>query len=253
MKCLENINKVKIYDVATVHSERGRAFSMENRVCFGLSFCKNGQITYTQNGKKFVSEKNKAVLLPRGSYYNLYCDKTGDFPLINFDFDGVVIKEILTLDISNPEKYFEAFDEIKELSFFATDKLKMYSLFFRMLDRLLMEAKNKQSIVGRIAAYIEENYSNSELTNQLIARINNISEVYMRRLFVKEYKITPKQYITDIRIKKAEQLLSEGTLSVGEIAVKCGFGDIHHFSRVFKKVNAVSPLEYRRENTNTTL
>ena len=109
------------------------------------------------------------------------------------------------------------------------------------------------SVWGHESSFIEENYSNSELTNQLIARKNNISEVYMRRLFVKEYKITPKQYITDIRIKKAEQLLSEGTLSVGEIAVKCGFGDIHHFSRVFKKVNAVSPLEYRRENTNTTL
>ena len=246
MKRLENINKVKIYDVATVYSERGRAFSMENRVCFGLSFCKSGQITYTQNGKEYVSEKHKAILLPKGGNYSLYCNKTGDC-------EGVDIKEIVMLDISNSEKYLNSFEEIKELSFFENDKLKQYSLFFRMLDRLLMETKSNRSMVGRIVAYIEENYNNAELTNQLIARKNNISEVYMRRLFVKEYKTTPKQYITDIRIKKAEQLLSEGTLSVGEIAVKCGFGDIHHFSRVFKKVNAVSPLEYRRENTNATL
>lgn len=253
MKRLENINKVKIYDVATVHSERGRAFSMENRVCFGLSFCKSGQITYTQNGKEYVSEKHKAILLPRGAYYNLYCDKTGDFPLINFDFEGVEIKEIITLDISNTEKYFEAFDEIKELSFFATDKLKMYSRFFRMLDRLLMEANSSQNIVGNVVAYIEENYYNPELNNTILAAKANISEVYMRRLFVKEYKTTPKQYITDIRIRKAEQLLSEGVLTVGETAIKCGFRDIHHFSRVFKIINAISPLEYRRENSKNTI
>lgn len=253
MKRLANINKVKIYDVATVHSNKDRTVSMQGRICYGLSFCRSGQITYEQNGKKYISEKNKVVLLPKGAYYNLYCDKTGDFPLINFDFEGVEIKEIITLDISNTEKYFEAFDEIKELSFFATDKLKMYSRFFRMLDRLLMEAKGSQSIVGSIASYIEENYSNPELNNRTLAAKANISEVYMRRLFVKEYKTTPKQYITDIRIRKSEQLLSEGILSVGEIAKKCGFRDIHHFSRVFKLVNAFSPLEYRRENTKVTL
>lgn len=253
MKRLENINKVKIYDVATVHSERGRAFSMENRVCFGLSFCKSGQITYTQNGKEYVSDNSKAVLLPKGAYYNLYCNKTGDFPLINFDCEGLDIKEITTLKISNSEKYFEAFDEIKELSFFNTDKLKMYSQFFRMLDRLLMEVNKSDNIATHIAIYIEENYNNAELNNRLIASKVNISEVYMRRLFVKEYKTTPKQYITDIRIRKAEQLLSEGVLTVGETAIKCGFRDIHHFSRVFKIINAISPLEYRRENSKNTI
>ena len=68
-------------------------------------------------------------------------------------------------------------------------------------------------------------------------------------MFVRQYKTTPKQYIIDMRIRKAEKLLSEGTISVGEIAEICGFRDIHHLSRTFKTVNGISPLEYRHKNT----
>ena len=81
---LSNITITDIKEIFTVFSPKGRFVKIENRKCFGLSFCIDGQITYTHNGNKIISDKNYAVILPEGQTYTLYGDKTGSFPVINF-------------------------------------------------------------------------------------------------------------------------------------------------------------------------
>ena len=51
-------------------------------------------------------------------------------------------------------------------------------------------------------------------------------------------------YLADIRIKHAIQLLEQNKLSVSELAEKCGYSDPLYFSRVFKKITGVSPSKY---------
>lgn len=49
---------------------------------------RGGQITYTQNGEKYISDKDNAIILPKGKSYSLKGDKTGIFPIVNFDCVG---------------------------------------------------------------------------------------------------------------------------------------------------------------------
>ena len=63
MNDLNNIVVTDVLNAITVFSPKGKNNTMHNRNSYGLSFCLEGQITYTQNGKKYVSDKNHAVIL----------------------------------------------------------------------------------------------------------------------------------------------------------------------------------------------
>ena len=71
-----------------------------------------------------------------------------------------------------------------------------------------------------------------------------MGEAYFRRLFKKEFGISPKQYVINRRIEYAKALIIAGYFSVGEIAEMCGYNDHKHFSSEFKRLVGVSPSGY---------
>jgi len=68
-----------------------------------------------------------------------------------------------------------------------------------------------------------------------------------RKLFKKEMGLSPNQYLLDIRLKKAKELLLSTGLTVNEIAGKTGFDSIYHFSKFFKQKNKISPSLFRKQ------
>ena len=74
----------------------------------------------------------------------------------------------------------------------------------------------------------------------------NVSEAYFRRIFTEKYGISPKEYIINMRIDYAKQLLRSGQMSVSDTARACGYFEESHFSREFSKRVGVSPCEYKK-------
>ncbi len=72
-----------------------------------------------------------------------------------------------------------------------------------------------------------------------------ISKYYLIHLFKNEYGITIYDYIFDLRINYAKELLRFSSSSIEEISEKCGFYDLPYFSRQFKKAEGISPSAYR--------
>ena len=75
-----------------------------------------------------------------------------------------------------------------------------------------------------------------------------LSKEHIRKLFIKEYSISPSQYLKRKRLELAKQLLAQkedGGLRINEIAETCGFADAAYFSRIFKKETGCSPNEYQ--------
>ena len=95
---------------------------------------------------------------------------------------------------------------------------------------------------------ISNNYGDATLTNASLAAKCNVSEVYFRKLFTRHFGISPKQFIIDLRIQKAKQLLAEGAWSVSVVSETCGFSNPYHFCRLFKKRTGITPSEYRKAN-----
>lgn len=72
---------------------------------------------------------------------------------------------------------------------------------------------------------------------------------YFRRCFKDATGKTPTQYLTELRINRAKQLLSDNKIfSVSSIAESCGFADSLYFSTCFKKHVGMSPLNYRKKH-----
>ena len=65
-------------------------------------------------------------------------------------------------------------------------------------------------------------------------------------LFIKYENISPKNYLSNLKLRKAKAMLTNTTLSISEIAISNGFSDVLYFSRYFSKKVGVSPGVYRK-------
>ena len=244
---LNEIIITDITDIFTVFSPKGRSAKIQNRDSYALSFCEEGQITYTHNGNKFISDKDHAVILPQGQSYSIYGDKTGSFPVINFTCADILCDTVISLPIDNSKSYMKDFNRLQSLSLFGENRAEMMSIFYHMLHRLSSQNSSCQVILPAIK-YLENNYQNPNLTNKKLAEQCKLSEVYFRRVFTNYYNMSPKQFLIDIRINKAKQLLSEGAMKINVIASNCGFSNQYHFCRIFKEKTGLTPTEYMKQN-----
>lgn len=247
MSLFENIIVTKIKPPIIVHSGKGNKFHISNRPTFGLSLCLDGQITYIMNGKRIVASKDTAIILPYGSSYELIGDKDGVFPVINFMCENFHCEEILALHLNNPTTCIKKWDKIKTLFQQNENRLEIYGEFYKLLNQISIDETSKTNILIPAIKYIEQNLSNPSLSNTQLAELINISEIYLRKLFLKHYEVTPKQFILNARIQKAKQLLTDTPLSVTQIAFESGFSSPYHFCRIFKEKTKLTPLEYSNQ------
>lgn len=248
MNRLDKIMITSIYSIGTVPSPKGRFDKMENRICYGISFCINGKITYSHNGKKYVSDRDHAILLPQSQSYSIYGDESGNFPVINFTCTDASFytDEFIVYKLKNPESYIKDCERIKSLSLFDKNQAQMMSVFYDMISRIVTDNLGDRDILTPAVTLLEQNYSDPSLSNSTLANASNISEVYFRRLFKEVYNVSPHQYLLDIRIKRAKQLLAENIYSITSVSNQCGFSSVYHFCRVFKQTTGQTPTEYMK-------
>ncbi|BCG58650.1 response regulator transcription factor [Paenibacillus sp. URB8-2] len=120
------------------------------------------------------------------------------------------------------------------------------------LAGLVMEEVKKtrfssgQHIVEAVRQYVEENFC-YELNLSSLADMFHLNETYLSGLFKQHVGVTFSDYVTGLRIAKAQQLLKENELKLTDIAMLVGYSSSSYFSTVFKKACGKSPKEYREE------
>lgn len=243
---LKNITVTEINNVVTIYSEKSRCDRMTDRKTYGLSFCKEGQITYIQNGTEYVSNKDCAIILPKCGTYLIKREISGTFPVINFDCLEFLCDTITVIPVGNAEELIADYERMKKLFGFDGNRTQIFGIFYGMLHKLGSDDIPRE-LLGAVRMICNE-YSDASLTNAKLASACNISEVYFRKLFTNHFGISPKQYIIDVRIQKAKQLLAEGVWSGSVISEKCGFSNPYHFCRLFKQHTGITPSEYRKAN-----
>lgn len=104
--------------------------------------------------------------------------------------------------------------------------------------------------IQKCISFIEFNYQ-EDISTKTIADELFLSEGYISSVFKKEVHKTISTYINEVRIKHAKLLLTDTSLSIGNIALQCGFSDPNYFSRIFKKYTNTTPALYRQRNQST--
>ena len=93
--------------------------------------------------------------------------------------------------------------------------------------------------------FLKENFLNKDLRMEEVAEASGLSLSYFRKLFVKVYKISPRSYISKLRLHKADELLQYTTMNISEISDALKFENQYYFSNFYKKHKGISPQKYR--------
>lgn len=103
----------------------------------------------------------------------------------------------------------------------------------------------KKMDISSVKSFLDEHYS-EKLSLESVASHFFIDKHYLARLFKEQYGVTLVTYLQQVRITHAKRMLRFTDKSIEEIGLECGIGELNYFSRVFKKLEGVSPSEFRR-------
>lgn len=112
-------------------------------------------------------------------------------------------------------------------------------------DHQLHRQKSQSKAVLLAKQYINEHYADP-LTLETIGQIVGLNPSYFSSIFRKESGCTFIDYLTELRMKKARELIVDTDLEIIEIAEQTGFHDLKYFSRCFRKNTGMTPVAYRK-------
>lgn len=244
------VTVTEIKKMVYVHSPKGVSNEMIARKQWGISICLSGQITFCANGQCVVADPAHAILLPQGLTYSIYPNKESTSFVINFCCDAPQTQVFQVLQLRNSQQIIADCKRLEKQYHTGASRLRVFAMFYDLLAELQDQQKPQHYLLSKAVDYMDRHFVDPNLSNDLLARQAGISQVYFYKLFVAHYGTTPKQYIMNLRIQKAKQLLLESPFSVSAVAEGCGFSGVYHFSRVFKEKTGVSPSKYMKENRN---
>jgi two-component system response regulator YesN len=154
---------------------------------------------------------------------------------------GITYQEIAGGD-ENP---FERLESLKTL-----EDMEQWFLQLETSARTAMgQRRNAHSERKAVAAeeYIREHYHRRDLTLRELCSALSISKSYFSPIFKAHTGMTFVEYLTQVRMERAKELLATEDLMGYEVAEQVGFKDAHYFSVTFKKQTGLSPTEYREQ------
>ena len=109
-------------------------------------------------------------------------------------------------------------------------------------------SSNNSPLLTKIRQYIDENFSDTQLSRTNIAKQFHITEEYISVLFKKYDNSTFLNYVDKVRVQHAQILLQENpSMPLEQIAEKCGYSNIISFRRAFKKITNTVPSAFRKK------
>ena len=127
-----------------------------------------------------------------------------------------------------------------QLKYGRNDKLE------EQLDDVYLKSPDER-LLERIMNVINKNLNNSDLSVDVIADEVGISRVHLHRKMKELTGQTPHDFIRNIRLKKAAQLLTNQSMNITEVMYACGFSNSASFSTTFKRFYGLSPRDYMSE------
>ena len=116
-----------------------------------------------------------------------------------------------------------------------------------VLSEAPMITGNRQCAAVR--RYIDLHFK-EPLTLDQLADEAHMNKYYLSHAFKREYGVSPINYMITKRIEESKYLLAETDLSMSQIAQLLGFSSLSYFSQVFRRTQAVTPMEYRQNTKN---
>ena len=106
-------------------------------------------------------------------------------------------------------------------------------------------------LIQKIQAYMQENYGDVDLTLTRVADQFNLTPNYLSIFFKENAHDTFLNYLTRLRLEEAKRLMRDTRLSITEISERVGYASANSFTRAFKKIEHVTPTQYRESSVHS--
>lgn len=253
------IRAARISFAKPIPNKEGRIFHMENRAENGIAIASTGSYIYRQEEKNFLADRNHVILLPRGSTYTLYCYESDIAYVVNFEGD-IPDGGLRTFPVDAPRaeelyrtaaKLSQTFQQSYSSVFSAPDPYRSLSVFYELLSILFAPPEPELFLLPddplfRAVQFLDEHFADPELRIETLSDLAGVSVSWFRKRFNSIVGTSPCTYLMNLRISHAKSLLCDDTLSIGNIAAKCGYSDVYAFSAAFKKYTGIAPSAYRK-------
>lgn len=230
------------------------------RMIEGLLFFESSCIEYEFEGFGFKACGGQVVRLPSGIPYKGSKLDSQAFSFRCIDFKTAINGEFNSLPLpysftpSDPNNILEKFKKIEKcyLSASCCRKIELKVLLNELIETLIKDyafngchVDNRSEII-KYCDFLRKNLSNSNFSLDELSENFHLSTTHLRRIFQRELGVSPQDYLQDLRLEHAQNLLiTDPKLSVGQIAEACGYSSQYYFSSVFKKAFGIPPREFR--------
>ena len=196
-----------------------------------------GQVLYVSQGASYFIREVE----PGYSYVvNFSCTEHPQTPIEKLHFpQGFDITPIAEKIVSSWQKRDGAYSALSSL----------YALLAKtgFTEESYVSTREKR-LLPPVLEYLQAHISDPELPIGQLSELAGVSDVYLRRLFKKQFDASPATYVIRERMRIASALLESGERNIGTVALRVGYRDALYFSRLFKKQTGLSPSEYRKQH-----
>ncbi len=158
-----------------------------------------------------------------------------------------------------PEQIWLVYDYLGMQRWFVSTKIPLFNKKREVMGlagvmRPLESAKHLQASyqgLAPVVEYVLENYR-EKMEGEILAQLVDLSVSQLNRRFKKLFGIAPMQFVLRTRVNAARTILTRENLSLGEVALECGFYDQGQFGRIFKRETGLTPGSYRKRYQSGT-
>lgn len=255
---------ITIHYCGTKDCEPGYSFGAI-RPHYILHIVRKGKGRYYRGGQVYELKKGDAFMLIPLEYSVYTADMDDPWTYTWIGFDGPAAESLLSPTcflndvvfhgFSSPEKQKEFFTVLEQMyQTYLETGASSYTLLGKFLELLEFmrtapehtSENDPERYLQKAREFIHNNYPHTIRVTD-IADAAGIDRTYLYRIFMEKEKVSPKRYLTQLRLQISLKLLKSTSYSITEIAYSCGFSDSASFCRQFQAHFHETPGSYRRK------
>ena len=242
----QNNLQLKIIDVFLVERSSKEAFDF-HRDFTAISYRISGSSIFETKYEKKMACDNSIVYIPEKVDFHRITQKNEKLIIVHLEVDNDVQKNIEV--IPNVECVDFYFKNLYETWISGKDGAynKCMSILYEIFWKLSEPTTTDKSSIQKGVELLKRSFRNPNISIADLAKEAAVSEVYFRRIFKKEYKISPYEALLEMRFNYAKDLLSSGYYTITQTALMSGFGDVKYFRTAFKRKFGITPTDYSRQ------
>lgn len=240
----EIIRIEKFRNISYVNDQKGRVLSFRSRYASCFIITLKGQLRFTFDDKTIITDCNQGVFIPEGTAYTNECLESAESISVNFYISNSKATPC-ALNGINEKLAMRFYEEISQRAY-NNDESTRYDLLSKLyqLAFFLFQTDSPKSgkalLAEKALFYMQNECGRVDLQIDEVAAICHVSAVYLRKIVKEVYQKTPFHLLTDLRMKKAYEMLLEKR-TIKDIALSVGYSDVYQFSRAFKRYFGYPP------------